>query len=147
MSEARSDAFDSAEVANELRPVLLRVARELRRESHAFGLTATQVSLLAAIRERPGVGIRQLADFEGVTAPHVSVQVRRLERAGLVRRSEVADGRRIGLHVTPEAMRALQSVRSRRTAWLSARIDNLPASDRAALAAAVEPMSRLLGPA
>ena len=40
---------DSLALANDLRPVLLRLARRVRRESHALGVTAGQVTLLAVI--------------------------------------------------------------------------------------------------
>jgi DNA-binding MarR family transcriptional regulator len=138
------DSLDPLALANELRPVLLRVARELRRESHAFGVTASQVSLLAAIREHPGIGVRQLADSEGVSAPNISIHVRRLERAGLVTRRAVPDGRRVGLHITPEGLRVIQSVRSRRTAWLASRLGKLDREELNALGAGVEPLKRLL---
>ncbi len=41
---------DSLTVANRLRPVLLQLARELRREVHPLGVTGGQVSLLVSIR-------------------------------------------------------------------------------------------------
>ncbi|HEX4518311.1 MAG TPA: MarR family transcriptional regulator [Gaiellaceae bacterium] len=135
---------DPLELANELRPVWLRVARELRRESHAFGLTASQVTLLATIREHPGIGVRKLATLEGVSAPNISTQVRRLERAGLVTREQLADGRRVGLHVTPEALGVIQSVRSRRTAWLAERLRRLDGAELTAIEATLEPLRRLL---
>ena len=47
----------------------------------------------------------------------------RLEAAGLVRRTQdEQDGRRRGLSVTDEGERVLRSVKSRRTAWLAARL-------------------------
>ena len=40
---------DPLTVANRLRPVLLQLARQLRREVHPLGVTGGQVSLLVAI--------------------------------------------------------------------------------------------------
>ena len=45
---------DPLTVANELRPVLLRLARELRKETEQLGVTSRQVTLLWLIRGKPG---------------------------------------------------------------------------------------------
>ena len=55
-----SAAVDSLGLANELRPVLLRLARQVRRESNEFGVTAGQATLLASISDRPGITGREL---------------------------------------------------------------------------------------
>jgi DNA-binding MarR family transcriptional regulator len=69
----------------------------------------------------------------------------RLERAGLVvRRRSSEDARRIRPALTPKGVRVLRSVRRRRTAWLAERLDGLSAVDRQAVAAAIEPLGRLL---
>jgi hypothetical protein len=47
--------------------------------------------------------------------------------------------------VTPEAERVLRSVKSRRTAWLAARLKELSAADLAAVDAAIEPLQELIG--
>src|SRR3954454_14817518 len=99
--------IDPVEVANNLRPVLLKLNRQLRRELHSLGVTGSQVPLLAAIQANPGIGIRGLAELEGVSAPAISIHIRRLERAGLVTRVTGYDRRRVGLTVTPEAVRVL----------------------------------------
>jgi DNA-binding MarR family transcriptional regulator len=132
-------------VANRLRPALLKVARELRRESHALGVTGGQVSLLFQIQRHRGIGVRGLAALERISAAAMSGHVDRLERAGLVRRTpDPDDRRRHGLSVTDEGERVLRSVKSRRTAWLSARLEQLSPDELAALDAAVEPLLSLL---
>ena len=132
-------------VANRLRPALLKLARELRRESHAFGVTGGQVSLLFQIQRHRGIGVRSLAALERISAAAMSGHVDRLERAGLVRRTpDLDDRRRHGLSVTDEGERVLRSVKSRRTAWLSARLEQLSPDELAALDAAVEPLLSLL---
>ncbi len=57
-------------VANELRPVLLRLARELRKETEQFGVTGRQVTLLWLVKRNPGLTLRALAE-EGLTAERV----------------------------------------------------------------------------
>jgi DNA-binding MarR family transcriptional regulator len=132
-------------VANRLRPALLKLARELRRESHALGVTGGQVSLLFQISRNRGIGVRDLAALERMSPAAMSGYVDRLERAGLVARTQdLKDRRRQGLSVTDEGERVLRSVKSRRTAWLAARLERLPQEEVEAIDAAVEPLLRLI---
>jgi DNA-binding MarR family transcriptional regulator len=137
--------IDTVEVAEGLRPVLLRVGRELRREARAEGISPERVSLLVAVKYAPGIGIRDLAAHERISAPALTKHADRLERDGLIARTpNPDDGRRIGLTLTDEGHRVLRRVRSRRTAWLATRLRALDATELAAVEAAIEPLSRLL---
>ena len=137
--------IDTLSIADRLRPVLLRVGRELRREAREVGISPEQVSLLVAIKYAPGIGVRELATRERVTPPAMSNHVDRLERDGLVSRTPSAsDRRRVGMTLTDEGRRMLRRVRSRRTAWLATRLRGLSAEELEAVEAAVEPLSRLL---
>ncbi|HSP65276.1 MAG TPA: MarR family transcriptional regulator [Candidatus Deferrimicrobium sp.] len=139
-------ALDPVAVANGLRPVLLHLNRHLRRELHALGLGSSQVSLLAIIQGHPKIGVGDLAAREGTSAPSVSNHIDRLEAAGLVTRSRVdgGDRRRVGLTVTAEGARALRAVRSRRTAWLAARLRELPEDQLRAVDAAIDGLRALV---
>ena len=137
-------ATETVTVANRLRPVLLKLSRELRHEIHSLGVTGGQVSLLALIRREPGIGVRDLATRERMSAAGMSKYVARLEAAGLVARTGLADRRRVGLVLTDAGDRVLRSVRSRRTAWLAARLRDLSAADLDAIDAAIEPLGRLI---
>ena len=143
---ATAISADPLAVANRLRPVLLQLARELRREVHPLGVTGGQVSLLVAIRRVPGIGVRDLAAREGVSAAAMSRHVSRLVGAGLVRRLEGPGGdrRRVGLELTEDAERVLRLVRSRRTAWLAARLESLAERELDAVDEAIEPLHALL---
>ena len=136
--------LDTTTLANRLRPVLVKLSRELRREIHSLGVTGGQVSLLALIRREPGVGVRELAARERMSAPGMSKSVARLEAAGLLARTELPDRRRVGLVLTPAGERVLRSVRSRRTAWLAERLRGLANDELAAVDAAIEPLARLI---
>lgn len=144
MNELTISATDAVAVANRLRPVLLKLNRELRREVHSLGLTGGQASLLIQIKRRPGIGVRELAEAERVSAPAMSKAIDKLERAGLVTRARGLDRRRVGIELAPEGERVLASVKRRRTAWLAARLRELSAAELDALDAAVEPLLRLL---
>jgi DNA-binding MarR family transcriptional regulator len=136
---------DSVELANRLRPVLLQINRHLRREAHAEGITGGQAALLAQIRAYPELGLRELAAREGVSAPAMTRYLDRMEKAGLVVRTRsIHDARRVQLALTPKGVRALRSVRRRRTAWLAERLEGLSPEEIAAVDSAIEPLSKLL---
>jgi DNA-binding MarR family transcriptional regulator len=136
---------DAVAIADALRPALLRISRELRREARAEGVSPAQVSLLVSIKYAPGIGVRELAAQERVSPPALTKHIDRLERDGLVTRTPSEDDRRrVGLDLTDEGQRVLRRVRSRRTAWLASRLRELEESERAAIEAAIEPLMRLL---
>ena len=137
--------LDTMTIAEALRPVLLRVGRELRREAREVGVSPEQVSLLVGIKYNPGIGVRELAARERVSPPALSNRVDRLEQDGLVARTPSDDDRRrVGLTLTDAGQRVLRRVRSRRTAWLVTRLGQLSADELAAIEAAVEPLALLL---
>ena len=133
------------EIGEELRPALLRLARNLRRETEALGVTSHQVTLLWLVRSRPGLSLRELAGEEGISAPSLSGHVDRLEAAGLLRRVRSTDDRRrVGLELTREGQSLLKRVRARRTTWLAARLALLSDEERARLDAALPTLYALL---
>jgi DNA-binding MarR family transcriptional regulator len=136
---------DPLAVANELRPVLLRLSRELRKETEQLGVTSRQVTLLWLIRLNPGLSLRELAAEERISAPALSGYVDRLEKAGLVERiRDESDRRRVGLALTDEGDRLLKRVRARRTTWLAERMRALDEDELEALERAIEPLGKLL---
>ena len=135
---------DPTTLANRLRPALLRLNRELRREIHSLGVTGGQVSLLIKVQKEPGIGIRELAQWERMSTPGMSKYVARLEAAGLVRRRALDDRRRVGLELTQTGSHVLSSVKRRRTAWLAERLRGLSPDELDAVDAAVEPLLKLL---
>jgi DNA-binding MarR family transcriptional regulator len=137
--------LDTVAIADELRPLLLRASRELRREARDVGVSPEQISLLAAIKYRPGIGVRDLATRERVSAPAMSNHVDRLERDGLVERAKhETDGRRVGLTLTEEGHRVLRRVRSRRTAFLASRLRGLTGEELSAIEVALPALARLV---
>jgi DNA-binding MarR family transcriptional regulator len=134
---------ESVALANHLRPILLRIVRHLRNETHTRGVTGGQVSLLVAIEFHPGITGQQLAEREGLSAPGVSGHLARLEGLKMIRRQRTSDRRRVGLFLTPEGARVLESVREQRTAWLASRLDELSPEERRLIQAALEPLDRV----
>jgi hypothetical protein len=126
MSQTTKQQLEAMAVADSLRPTLLRLARDLRREKIA-GVSPHQVGLLVAIKYAPGVTVGELAAEERVSTAAMSKRVSRLERDGLVARTK-----------------SESDVRSRRTAWLAGRLNALSPAELEAVGAAAEPLARLL---
>ena len=141
-----SEVTYSAEaVAAELRPVLLRLARELRKETEQLGITARQATLLWLVKRSPGLSLVELAAEEGISPPAMSGHVDRLERSGLLERVRSSDDRRrVGLRLTDDGERMTRRVRARRTTWLADRLKALEASELEAIEIAVPALMRLL---
>ena len=59
-------------------------------------------------------------------------------------RVDGGDRRRVGLTVTAEGARVLRAVRSRRTAWLAARLRELPEDQLRAVDAAIDGLRALV---
>jgi DNA-binding MarR family transcriptional regulator len=143
----REATLSSLQLAEELRPALLRLARNLRRETEALGVTSHQVTLLWLVRDRPGLSLRELAVEEGISAPSLSGHVDRLESAGLLRRIRSSeDRRRVGLELTDEGRTLLRRVRARRTTWLAERIAVLSEEEREQIERALPALYTLLEP-
>jgi DNA-binding MarR family transcriptional regulator len=133
-------------LAADLRPVLLRLARELRKETEQLGITARQATLLWLVKRSPGLSLAELAGEEGISPPAMSGHVDRLERAGLIERVRSTDDRRrVGLRLTEEGARLLRRVRARRTTWLTDRLGALDPAQLEAVEAAVPALAQLLG--
>ncbi len=134
----------SGTLANRLRPVLLRLSRELRREIHSLGVTGGQVALLIQIKKYPGITASELAERERISAPGMSGHIARLETASLIERTRGQDRRRIGLTLTPAGEKVLEDVRRKRTAWLSERLKGLDPEERGTIEAALPALEKLL---
>ena len=133
-------------VATDLRPVLLRLARGLRKETEQLGVTARQATLLWLVKRSPGLSLAELAAEEGISPPALSGYVDRLERAGLLERVRSSeDRRRVGLRLTDEGAQLMRRVRARRTTWLAERMRSLQPEELEAIDSALPSLRRLLG--
>jgi DNA-binding MarR family transcriptional regulator len=145
VNDLTTRAVRPVDVAERLRPVLLRLARELRREVASLGVTGGQVTLLNVIRRMPGMGVRELATQERMSPAGMSGHIDRLERAGLVRRTQNEDDRRRqALTLTEEGERVWKAARSLRTAWLAERLKRLSPEELEAVEGALDALASLL---
>ena len=129
MAGAAGAADDVTEIANDLRAIILRLARHLRSQAHASGLTGAQIAILVALEFNPGMTAQQLAAREGLSGAGVSGHLARLEGKGLIRRERGADPRSISLVLTDPGLTLVSLVRRQRTSWLIGRLGELPAED------------------
>ncbi|MBM3677869.1 MAG: MarR family transcriptional regulator [Actinobacteria bacterium] len=136
--------FDALAIANDLRPVLVRLGRGLRKEAEQLGVTSRQAALLALVDVSPGITASELSAAEGVSAPAMTKQVDRLEAAGYVERiRSVDDRRRVGLALTAEGDALLRRIKARRTAWLADRLDRLEPEELRAIDGVLPLLRRL----
>ncbi len=136
---------DAAALAEALRPVLHRLLRRLRRESHDFGISPLHLLLLATIRQNPGIGVGELARIERLRGPTISGQVKSLETLGLGERGgpDPVDRRRVGFHVTEKGMEVMAATKRSRTDWLAGRLAELPPGARDAIRTALPALDGL----
>ena len=136
--------YDALTVANDLRPLLVRLGRGLRKEAEQLGVTSRQAALLALVEQSPGITASELSHAEGVSAPAMTKQVDRLEAAGIVVRARsTGDRRRVGLELTPEGAMLLTRIKARRTSWLAERLDRLAPEDLMAIEQVIPLLQRL----
>jgi DNA-binding MarR family transcriptional regulator len=145
LPEPRETTDDPRALAEDLRLVLRRLTRQLRRDGAEFGLSPEHGLLLAAIIERPGIGVGELARQEKLRSPTISAHVKAMETAGLLARSapDPADRRRVGLMATEKGHDMLAAMRRRRTDWLTQRLAMLGSDERLAIRAAIAPLNEV----
>jgi len=72
----------------------------LRGLSGRMGLFSGQPRILTAIKDNPGCTLSDLSELTGVGMPSLSVSVRNLTKAGLIKNSKDAPHRSRGLYLT-----------------------------------------------
>lgn len=121
------------ELATRLRLAIARSARRLRQEA-GTDLSPSLSAALATVDRFGPLTPTELAARERVQRPTITRVICRLEEAGLVTRApDPADGRSTLITVSPAGRAVLTEIRTRKDAFLSARLDALDPQDRATL--------------
>ncbi len=103
------------------------------------GVTMPQLTLLDWVAASPGCGIREIALGLGLSAPTVSVSVRRLEAAGLMERQpDPQDGRAIQLLLSAQGLALHQRALAFRREKMRRLLAGLTVPERATLLALLE---------
>ena len=139
-------ASDVGVVADTLRLSITRLARILRRQD-LDALPPTLSSALHSISCDGPLTLGDLAALEHVAPPTITRVVDKLKARGLVECVQDEHDRRVSrVRATPAGHRYLNRSRTRRTAWLSAVLRELPPEDLARLMAAAPVFDRLAHP-
>jgi DNA-binding MarR family transcriptional regulator len=137
-------ASADTELAARLRDALARTGRRLRQEART-GLSPSLLMALASIEREGPLTPSELALRERIQRPTVTRILARLEEGGLVSRApDPADRRSSLVTATPAGRALLAESRTRKDAFLSARLDELSPEDRATLAQAAVLLERML---
>jgi DNA-binding MarR family transcriptional regulator len=132
-------------MAARLRLSATRLARRLRQQTDT-GLTPTQLSALAAVDRHGPLTLGDLAQHERIAPPTVTKVVAKLEADGLLTRQADPDDRRSTLVATTRSGRKLlDATRTRKDAWLAARIASLAPADQGRLDQALDVLDELIG--
>jgi DNA-binding MarR family transcriptional regulator len=141
--QTRSDAG----LATALRISVSRLARRLRVERQAEGLSSlsdTQLAALAVLESHAAMTPGELADHEKVQPPSMTRVIAVLEERKLVMRApHPTDRRQVVLTVTEEGRALVVQARRRRDAWLAKRLKELSPAERAVLRAAAPVLEKL----
>jgi len=131
-------------LAPRLRLAIARTARRLRQEAGG-GLSPSLTAALATVERHGPLTPSELADRERVQRPTITRVVAKLEEAELIARTaDPLDGRSSLIALTPKGAALLAELRTRKDAYLAARLRKLSAEDRATLARAAELLEDLL---
>lgn len=104
-----------------------------------------QARLLSVIEDRGVARISDLAALDHCAQPTMTMQVRRLEQAGLVTRApDPNDARAVLIRITPKGVHTLARARTDRAAVVDPALARLDAEDRRRLSAAVPVLRKLL---
>jgi DNA-binding MarR family transcriptional regulator len=121
----------------------MRLARRLRQQAEG-DITPSMLSALSTIERLGPITLSELAAAERVQPPTITTIVGRLESAQLVVRETDPDDRRVSrVSLSTKGRRMVESLRSRKTAYLATRLGRLTAEERAVLERAVGILERL----
>lgn len=108
-------------------------------------LSFTTLSVLHTLAGHGPKRLSELTASEQVTQPAITQMVTKLERDGLVeRRRDPSDGRAVLVHVTPSGAAIVDGRRAERVARLTELASQLTPEERAAIAAALPALARLV---
>jgi DNA-binding MarR family transcriptional regulator len=124
---------------------LRRITRRTIRHDWPYSpLSPSQVELLRAVLDRPGIGVREAAEYLNLAPNTVSTLVGNLTDAGLLTRErDERDGRAARLEVTPAASRRRAAWRDRRAHVIGVALRDLEPVDRETITRAIPALERL----
>ncbi len=148
--EDETTAADVAELADRLhRALIALIPRSRRRHSSRVAIgdvTLAQLSILLTLHDQGPIRMAKLAALERVSAPTITVSIRRLETLGLVKRSpDPADLRSVLVDITPKGLALHRESLANRQASAVTLLSQLSQADLDSLTKALAPLERLAG--
>jgi DNA-binding MarR family transcriptional regulator len=130
---------DQLAIAHELERVSLWARRGMPAR-----MSSTSITTLDSLGYSGPMRITDLAEFQGVTQPGMTMLVNRLAADGYAERfPDPTDGRATLVRITPAGRQVLTERHAARSAAISAAITRLPAEQQQALSAAAEALHAL----
>ncbi len=127
-----------------LRRVVLKLARQLNAASREEGLTPTQASVLGITTMRGPLSLAELTEIEGINPTMLSRIIGKLDSYDLIKRlRDPDDFRAARVEVTPKGRSVYERIAAQRSAVISESVRGLPASQQAALLAALPALENL----
>jgi DNA-binding MarR family transcriptional regulator len=138
--------LDTAALAHDLRLAVMRFSRRLRNQRVDTSVTLTHLAALSTLQRNGPMSPGELAAHERVQPPSMTRVVVALEGMGLVTRTpHPTDRRQVIIGLTQAAEDLLSAEARAREAWLSSRLQELTAGERAVLRESAEIMEKLAG--
>ena len=132
------------DLAGRLRLTIVRTARRLRQET-GTELSPSLTAALSTVERHGPLTPGEVATRERIQRPTATRVLARLEEQGLIDRMPDVRDRRSSLLTASKAGRdLLAELRTRKTAFLAARIEDLDDEDRATLERAADILERML---
>ncbi|MCX6507805.1 MAG: MarR family transcriptional regulator [Actinobacteria bacterium] len=133
------------ETAARLRRSVTRLNRRLRQNSLA-DVSPAQASMLATIEKLSKPTLGDLAKAEQIQPPSVTRLVQSLVDASLCTRTvDEHDRRAQRVELTAQGRKELQSIRRKKTVWLSSRLEELTATEQKQAAELATLLEKILG--
>jgi DNA-binding MarR family transcriptional regulator len=134
----------SPDLAGHLRHTIVRVARRMRQEAGS-DLSPSLTAALSTVERHGPLTPSELATRERIQRPTATRVLSRLEEEGLIERTaDLYDRRSSLVAVTKEGSELLEGLRTRKTAFLAERLDDLEPEERATLERAADILERVL---
>jgi DNA-binding MarR family transcriptional regulator len=128
----------------DLLAVVARLTRMATQRAN-MAIPFAQARLLSTIEDQGATRISELAGLDHCSQPTMTMQVRRLEDAGLVSRTvDPDDARAVLIRITPKGSRTLRQVRVDRGRTIEPYLERLDPADRHTLSEAVRVLHLLL---
>jgi DNA-binding MarR family transcriptional regulator len=132
------------DLAGRFRRAINRLNRRLRQESLA-GLSPAQASALGSVHRLGSPTLGELAAIEQVQPPTMTRIVASLQEAGVVTRvTDATDRRSARVQCTPAGVRALESIRTLKNAFLIRRLTQLSPREQSRASELVALLEHLL---